>query len=82
MVLVQRSLLSELRALLAVARKEWIIFRRYPSWVVAFLIWPVLFPYAYVFVNIQIKQTQNLIALHYRVFHVNVGDATCIFFKF
>ena len=49
MVLVQRSLLSELRALLAVARKEWIIFRRYPSWVVAFLIWPVLFPYAYVF---------------------------------
>jgi ABC-2 type transport system permease protein len=42
--LVQRSLFSELRALLAAARKEWIIFGRYPSWVVAFFIWPVLFP--------------------------------------
>ena len=42
--LVQRSLFSELRALLAAARKEWIIFRRYPSWVMAFFIWPVLFP--------------------------------------
>jgi len=45
----QRSLSSELRALLAVARKEWIIFRRYPSWVMAFFIWPVLFPFGYIF---------------------------------
>ena len=42
--LVQRSLFSELRALLAGARKEWIIFKRYPSWVMAFFVWPVLFP--------------------------------------
>ena len=42
--LVQRSLFSELRALLAAAKKEWIIFRRYPSWVMAFFVWPVLFP--------------------------------------
>ncbi|HEY3230241.1 MAG TPA: ABC transporter permease [Roseiflexaceae bacterium] len=47
--LAQRSLRSELRALLAVARKEWIIFRRYPSWVMAFFIWPVLFPFGYIF---------------------------------
>jgi ABC-2 type transport system permease protein len=47
--LAQRSLRSELRALLAVARKEWIIFRRYPSWVMAFFIWPILFPFGYVF---------------------------------
>jgi ABC-2 type transport system permease protein len=47
--LVQRSRLSELYALLAIARKEWIIFRRYPSWVVAFLIWPVLFPVGFIF---------------------------------
>jgi ABC-2 type transport system permease protein len=32
-----------------VANKEWIIFRRYPSWVMAFFIWPVLFPLAYIF---------------------------------
>src|SRR5438045_4047017 len=43
------SLASELRALLAVARKEWIIFRRYPSWIMAVLIWPVLLPQAYIF---------------------------------
>jgi len=49
MTLVPRSLFSELRALLAVAKKEWIIFRRYPSWVMAFFIWPVLFPLGYIF---------------------------------
>src|SRR5262245_18563093 len=48
-ILVQRSFGSELRALLAIARKEWMIFRRYPSWVLAFFIWPVLFPFGYIF---------------------------------
>jgi ABC-2 type transport system permease protein len=47
--LVKRSLASELAALLAVARKEWIIFRRYPSWIAAFFIWPILFPIGYIF---------------------------------
>jgi ABC-2 type transport system permease protein len=47
--LTQHSLASELRALLAVARKEWIIFRRYPSWIVAFVIWPLLLPLGYIF---------------------------------
>jgi ABC-2 type transport system permease protein len=46
---VRRSVFSELRALLAVANKEWIIFRRYPSWVMAFFIWPVLFPLGFIF---------------------------------
>ena len=46
---VRRSMFSELRALLAVANKEWIIFRRYPSWVMAFFIWPVLFPLGFIF---------------------------------
>jgi ABC-2 type transport system permease protein len=43
------SLLSELRALFAIARREWLIFRRYPSWIVAVLIWPVIFPAMYIF---------------------------------
>ncbi len=46
--LSRRSLISELRALLAVARKELIIFRRYPSWVVALLIWPALLPIGFI----------------------------------
>jgi ABC-2 type transport system permease protein len=45
---VRRSMFSELRALLAIANKEWIIFRRYPSWIMAFVIWPVLFPLGYI----------------------------------
>lgn len=47
--LVQRSITSELRALLMMAKKEWIIFRRYPSWVIAFIIWPVIFPLGPIF---------------------------------
>ena len=47
--LTQRSVVSELRALLIMARKEWIIFTRYPSWVIAFIIWPVIFPLGAIF---------------------------------
>jgi ABC-2 type transport system permease protein len=47
--LSQRSLRSELRALLTIARKDWTIFRRYPSWVLSIFIWPVLFPFGYIF---------------------------------
>jgi ABC-2 type transport system permease protein len=32
-----------------VAWKEWLIFRRYPSWIMAILIWPILFPFVYIF---------------------------------
>jgi ABC-2 type transport system permease protein len=43
------SAAAELRAFWGVARKEWIIFRRYPSWVLALFIWPVIFPAVYIF---------------------------------
>lgn len=49
MTFTDRGFISELRALLAVARKEWTIFRRYPSWIIAFAIWPILFPVGYIF---------------------------------
>lgn len=39
---------AELRALWAVVRREWIIFRRYPSWIIGLFIWPVIFPAAYI----------------------------------
>ena len=47
--LARRSWSSELRVLAAVAWKEWLIFRRYPSWIMAILIWPILFPFVYIF---------------------------------
>lgn len=40
---------NKLQAFLAVVRQEWITFVRYPSWVIALLIWPVLFPVIYIF---------------------------------
>lgn len=39
---------SDLRALFAVVRREWVIFTRYPSWIIALFIWPVIFPMMYI----------------------------------
>jgi len=39
---------SEVRALWAVFQREWTIFRRYPSWIIALFIWPIIFPAAYI----------------------------------
>lgn len=46
--LSRRHAWAEPRALLAVIRKEWIIFRRYPTWIVSLFIWPIIFPAAYI----------------------------------
>jgi ABC-2 type transport system permease protein len=40
--------LNDLRALWAVVRREWMIFIRYPSWVVSLFIWPIIFPMGYI----------------------------------
>lgn len=40
---------ESIRTAFAVLRKEWIVLRRYPTWVVAVLVWPALFPAMYVF---------------------------------
>jgi ABC-2 type transport system permease protein len=42
------GLFSDLRALFAVVRREWTIFRRYPSWIIALFIWPLIFPMMYI----------------------------------
>jgi ABC-2 type transport system permease protein len=42
------NFLSELKALWAVCKREWTIFMRYPSWIFAMLIWPVIFPAGYI----------------------------------
>jgi ABC-2 type transport system permease protein len=39
--------LNSLRALWAVVRREWLIFVRYPSWVISLFVWPVIFPLSY-----------------------------------
>lgn len=40
---------SELRSLWAIVRREWTIFTRYPSWIIALFIWPLIFPMMYIF---------------------------------
>ena len=42
-------MMGELRALWAVVRKEWLYFVRYPSWSISLLVWPLIFPLAYIF---------------------------------
>ena len=39
--------LADVRALLAVVRREWTIFTRYPSWIISLFVWPLIFPMAY-----------------------------------
>ena len=46
--LAQRGFGADLHALWAVMRREWVIFTRYPSWVIALFIWPVIFPMLYI----------------------------------
>ena len=44
----QPNMMSGMRALGAVIRREWNIFVRYPSWIVSLFIWPVIFPMGYI----------------------------------
>lgn len=39
---------AEIGALGAVIKREWIIFIRYPSWIIALIIWPIIFPAIYI----------------------------------
>ena len=39
---------ADIQALWAVVRREWTIFIRYPSWIIALFIWPVIFPMGYI----------------------------------
>jgi ABC-2 type transport system permease protein len=47
-LLTRHNLLAEINALKAVVRREWTIFLRYPSWFIALIIWPFIFPAAYI----------------------------------
>lgn len=42
------GLTADWRALGAVVRREWMIFIRYPSWIISLFIWPVIFPMGYI----------------------------------
>ncbi len=43
-----RGFSADLQAFWAVVRREWTIFIRYPSWVIALFIWPIIFPMGYI----------------------------------
>ncbi|HEY3313245.1 MAG TPA: ABC transporter permease [Anaerolineales bacterium] len=36
-----------IRSFWAIVRREWMIFVRYPSWIISLLVWPLIFPMAY-----------------------------------
>ena len=40
--------LGNLQAFVWVAKKEWLYFIRYPSWFISLIIWPLIFPLAYI----------------------------------
>jgi ABC-2 type transport system permease protein len=42
------NMTSRLRALMAVSRREWLIFKRYPSWAIQLFIWPLIFPLSFI----------------------------------
>jgi ABC-2 type transport system permease protein len=44
----QKGFLSDARAFSAILRREWTIFTRYPSWIIALIIWPLIFPMLYI----------------------------------
>jgi ABC-2 type transport system permease protein len=44
----QPGILSDVRAFSAILRREWTIFTRYPSWIIALFIWPLIFPMLYI----------------------------------
>lgn len=44
----QPGILSDVRAFQAILRREWRIFTRYPSWMIALFIWPLIFPMLYI----------------------------------
>ncbi len=46
--LAKPGLGADLRSLWAVVRKEWMIFIRYPSWIISLFIWPIIFPLGYI----------------------------------
>ncbi len=46
--LSRHGFFADVRALAAVARREWTIFLRYPSWIFAMFIWPIVFPAGYI----------------------------------
>lgn len=45
--LARPGFVANLGAFWAVTRREWTIFVRYPTWVIALFIWPMIFPMAY-----------------------------------
>ena len=42
------GIMSDVRAFNAILRREWTIFTRYPSWIIALFIWPLIFPMLYI----------------------------------
>ncbi|MBI4927432.1 MAG: ABC transporter permease [Anaerolineae bacterium] len=46
--LSKSGFIAQVRAFAAVMWREWFHFVRYPTWIIAFIIWPILFPAVYI----------------------------------
>jgi len=73
--LTQHNFAAEVRALRAVIIREWTIFRRYPSWIIALFIWPVIFPAAYILSSQALAGPNNS---GLSIFQRNAGTADVI----
>ena len=71
----QHNFAAEVRALRAVIIREWTIFRRYPSWIIALFIWPVIFPAAYILSSQALAGPNNS---GLSIFQRNAGTADVI----
>ena len=75
------SFLSSWRALVAVMKREWVIFLRYPSWFISLFIWPIIFPLSYVFTaralsgknDIGLEQFQATTGVHDYTGYIAIG---------
>ena len=53
------GVLSDVHAFFAVIRREWTIFTRYPSWIIAMILWPLIFPMMYILTARALSGQQN-----------------------
>jgi ABC-2 type transport system permease protein len=72
---------SAWRAFVAVMKREWVIFLRYPSWVISLFVWPIIFPLSYVMTaralsgkdGIGMEQFQAMTGLHDYTGYIAIG---------
>ncbi|HMN61719.1 MAG TPA: hypothetical protein PJ988_15220, partial [Anaerolinea sp.] len=58
--LSRTSIGAQARALAVIVKREWLHLTRYPTWVIPFIIWPILFPAVYILGAFSLAGPQGL----------------------